>query len=222
MAGELVANVIADALVAMPDMANDASCLRWLNVIHKELCEEFQIVTASADLTLSTATRDYDLSDTYAAVWSAEYRSSSTAYPIPLERVSVAEYDVENAAWRNTSQGQPTAFYMYTKNDGTPSIGFDRIPSTATSGGYPTVRIYVSLYTALTSNGNLPASIRDYMVYVWGLCYKFAQFRHQDEAAQYGKFYEDAKNALGVYMGRKQRHNPPRQIPMLRAGVAAS
>jgi hypothetical protein len=221
MAAETVANVLTDARIACVDLADDADTLRWLNVVHRNLVEEFRLVTTSIDLTLTTTSREYSLGDQYTSIWSAEYRSSATATPIPVSPTSVDELDSDYGAWRDSRQSEPRFFYQYTDLNGAAVVGFDRLPSVATSGGYPTVRLYVSQYAALTAVGSIPASVRDYKVYVWGLCCEFAKMRKRDELPVWQQLYEDAKNQLGVYVMRRQRNNDPKIIPMLRAGVGA-
>lgn len=221
MAAETCANVIADARVACPDLADDTDTLRWLNAVHRDLVEEFRLATTNIDLTLVANTREYALGDQYSGIWSAEYRSSSTAQPIPVEPTSVDELDSEYGAWRDFRSSEPRFFYQYTDAAGAAVVGFDRLPNTSSSGGYPTVRLYVSIYTALTALGSIPASVRDYKVYVWGLCCEFAKLRKRDELPVFQQLYEDAKNQLGVYVMRRQRNNEPKIIPMLRAGVGA-
>lgn len=221
MAAETVANVIEDARVACPDLADDTAALRWLNVVHRNLVEEFRLVTTTTDLTLVAGTREYTLGDEYSAIWSAEYRASSTATPIPVEPTSVDELDADYGAWRDFRRTEPRFFYQYTDTNGAAVVGFDALPQTSSSGGYPTVRLYVSKYVALTGGGNIPASVRDYKVYTWGLCCEFAKLRKRDELPVFEKLYEDAKNQLGTYIARRQRNNEPKIIPMLRAGVSA-
>lgn len=221
MAAEAVANVIADARISFPDIADDIDCLRWLNVVHRNLVEEFRLSVTTRDLTLTTTDREYALADTDVAIWSAEYRASATAQPIPIYETSVDELDSEYGAWRDFQRTQPYWYYQHVDANGAAVVGFDKLPQTASTGGYPTVRIYVSVYTALTALGNIPAAVRDYKVYVWGLCCEFAKMKHRDEIPRFEALYEEAKNALGVYVSRRQRHNEPRIVPMLRMGSGA-
>jgi len=219
-----VSDIYTDANVAMPDMATGTTdSLRWLNVVHKDLCEEFRLLETFTDLTLTTSAREYALAETYVTAWAAEYRTSATAQPFPIYETSIPELDAENQGWRNDNlKGQPTLWYQDANATGGAVIGFDKIPATASSGGYPTVRVWVSNYTAFTATGDLiPAVCRDHMVYVWGLCYQFAKMRHRDELAQWEAIYQEAKNELGIYLQRRQRNNTPRAIPMIKTGVAA-
>lgn len=223
---ETVANIYLDANIAMPDMATGTTdSLRWLNTVHKELCEEFRLNETSSDLTLSTSAREYDLAEGYVSVWSAEYRTSSTAAPFPIIPSSIAELDEEYANWRNDQiKGQPTLFYVDSKADNTGKavVGFDKIPATASSGGYPTVRIWVSTYTAFTSTSDtIPQVCKTHWVYVYGLCTKFAEMRKPEDLERFNALYEREKDRLGVYVQRRQRNNDPRIIATPRFGIGA-
>lgn len=223
---ETVGTIFTDANIAMPDMdlaSPYTTGLRHLNTVHKELCEEFRLYETSADLTLSTSAREYALAEGSVSVWSAEYRTTSTSAPFPLIPSSIPEFDAEWANWRNDQiKGQPTMFYVDAKSDGTAVIGFDRIPATASSGGYPTVRCWISTYTAFTQTTDVISALcKTHWVYVYGLCSKFAKIRKNDEAEYWTALYENEKDLMGVYIQRRQRNNDPKTIPMLRTGIGA-
>jgi hypothetical protein len=214
---ETVANAIADTRRIYPDFPADSTLqVRFANIIHRNLVEEFRLATTTADLTLDGIAREFTLNEDHVAVWSADYLTSATATPIPLEPISYDELDVNSPGWRNSIERIPAAFYEWQGATGAAVIGFDSIPPTATSGSYPTVRMIVSVYTALTSGGNLPAVIRDNTPYVMGMAYQWALKRHSDDVPLRRALYEDAKNELGAYRMRRQRRNPPTLAPAIR------
>lgn len=220
---ETYQNVVADARIALPGIPiyTDAVTLRLTNKIHKELVEEFRLVVTTADLTLTTTDREYDLNEGHVAIWSAEYRTSATAKPFPVYETSVDELDTDDAGWRDGRSGRPELYYQYAKSTGAAVVGFDRLPPTASSGGYPTVRLYVSLYTALASGDSIPATVRTSNVYVFGLCSEWARLRDPEKFEYFNAEFEKEKNKLAVYADRRQRRNHSRQIPFLRLGSRA-
>jgi hypothetical protein len=218
-------NAVADAKIGCPafPIYTDAVALRFGNRVHKELVEEFRLMTTTADLTLTTTDREYALDETHVAIWAADYLTTATATPYPLSETSVDELDTEDPGWRDPNiSGIPELFYQYQNSTGGAVVGFDRLPSTASTAGYPTVRIYVSLYTALVSGSSLPAVIRTSKVYSLGLCAAWSELRDPEKFPYWNERYKAAKDELGVYVSRRQRRNEPVVRTSFGFGVAAS
>ncbi len=218
---ETLTNCFADVTRIYSDFTTDATLrLRLANIIHKQLVEEFRLATTEVDLVLDTTNREYALSETYVAIWSANYLTSATAKPFPIFQTSYDQLDEEEAGWRDSRSGRPTEFYDWQNSTGGALIGFDRIPATASVAGYPTVRLVVSVYTAFTAaSDTIPAVCRDNTPYVAGIAEKWAEWRNKDDWEKRVEKFERAKNELGTYRQRRQRRNDPRLIPMLGLGA---
>jgi len=217
-------NVVADARIALPGIPayTDAVTLRLGNRVFKELIEEFRLMTTETDVTLDGTSREFTLNENHVGVWNATYLSSATATPIPLIETSVDELNARQGGWKTSATSTNPRWYQWQNSTGAALVGFENIPPTATSGGYPTVRLVVSLYTALTSGASLPATLLTVDPMVFGLCRAWAALRDPDRLPYFEEQYENAKNALGVYVARRQRNNPPAIEPGFGLGVASA
>lgn len=218
---ETVNNTVADIQEVFANLGT-TTCIRLLNIVHKRLIEEFRLYTTSVDFsTFDGSAREYAWNENHVAVWSAAWHQNSTAEPIPLDRTSVDQLDEDEDGWRNSIVSQPNRFYLYQKSDGAAVIGFDVIPS-ASSGGYPLVRCQVSVHADLSAGNSLPATLKNNLPYVSGVCEIWASRRGTPaQAAFWNAQHEKDKNELGVYVQRRQRRNPPTLTPAFTAGASA-
>ncbi len=186
-----------------------------VNKTQVALCEEFALYTNIVDFTLVAGQREYVIPETYKTLFSANYIQASSAQPIYLTESSVDELDNENPGWRTTFTGVPFRWYEWSNSNGNPVVGFDPIPSTSSSAGYPTIRLVVGLYVPLTATDSLPQTIRGSSVYREGLCYQWAKHRNKPDLAIRKSLWEEARDELGIFLARKERRLSPRQSPYM-------
>lgn len=223
-----VATVVTRAQIAYNDItaasSSDGITLGLLNEIHEELTSDFKIYSDVQYVILNTTDREYTLDPTVKAVWNADYLISNADTPIPLYEASIDELDQEYAGWRFSFTSQPTLYYVDNSTN-INIIGFDWIPQTATSPanstGFPIVRIYCSLYEALTAGGNIPITLKSPAVYIKGLISKWAEYRGKPDAGARVQDYEMERAKLETYLITRQKNNPPRMRPFFAGGVAA-
>lgn len=219
-----VASIITDAQLVYSDLplatnpTYGSQVLRLLNLVHVDLCEFLPLATTSYDVPLVAGTREYNISETYKAILTADYWYSATNAPTQLIWTSVDELDIEDPGWKNTFTGIPYRWYEYTGATGQPIVGFDPVPSLASSGGYPTVRLLVSLYTALAAGDSLPTSIKSPDCYIDGLVYQWSKYKGKPDWQMRKAAYEESKANLAAYFARKQRHNMAQLSPSLPFG----
>ncbi len=217
-----VASVFTRARLAYNDLPLETTTigLQLINELHEELVGELKLVTTTAYIVLDGTNRDFTLDPTYKAVWNADYLMSEDAAPIALYETSVEQLDASYPGWRFPQPSLPTQYYI--ENTSAPVIGFDFIPGTATSpattAGFPIVRIVPSLYTALTANGNIPASLRSPALYIKGLVAKWAETKMKPDVNLRVQAFEEEKITTSSYIASKQKANPPRLVPFFAGG----
>ncbi len=204
-------------------LASTTLGLQLANELLEELLADFKLVTATKYIVLDGIARDFTLDPNYKAVWNADYIMSANAAPIALYETSVDQLDASYPGWRMPMKSMPTQYYV--ENTSAPMIGFDFIPSQATSpatvNGYPIVRIVVSEYTPMTDASNLPTSLKSPNVFIKGLIAKWADAKEKPDVMKRIQDFETAKLELSTYINTKQKANPPRLVPFFSGGRAA-
>jgi len=170
-----------------------ATIVDYANEVHDDLCRKVPQILATEDITLVAAQQEYTLLEASLQIYHAEYWTSAT-YRVPLNAFDVTAWDIQSPNWRAVPQGQPT-FYAAWRNSTDNVLVLHPKPATATTGGYPMVRLYVSRGETLTSSGNLPKGISSADVYVFGIAMRYAADRVPSKFAFYEKRYEKALSA---------------------------
>lgn len=199
-----VTQIVAKAKRHAPG-AEDATLLDWLQTAYKRLLTKAQFRTT--DVTLSSivdGTREYTWAEADVRCWGVTWYKSATDF-WPLTATSEDELRDENEAWKEaTDEGDPKAFYIASRLDASTNktgklvIGFDVIPDTTTSGGYPKAVCHCTEHTAISGATEIPYSMLDEMYLVWAMCEfwaienskkdvaMFRQLRIEEETVQIG------------------------------------
>ncbi len=186
---------------------NQVQALGLINDIHKELSADLRLYPdVQLDLVLVAGTGEYTLPDDLSRIWAVHYIDSITTLGQPLKAVSVDTLDYEIPTWRTATTARP---YMYYERAG--KIGLYPSPSTSSSGGVPTARIYyapVSLVD-LDIGDDLPTSVKSIDAWVYGACYKHAlQIGDARLRAFEAEYQRALSKALGWSYGRVPRDKP--------------
>ncbi len=186
MAGTLVSSVIDNFQAMRFSECGDTLALQLLNIVMRYLGRSENVRQTTADINLTSGTREYDLSNNYLRVKQA-ILFQSAATQIVLRATSEAEEDSVSRAtdpdfpqglstgtplWRTSTQtGTPDRFYITAKDDGDSAenkIGFLQTPDTTTTGGYPYVKLYVDAVVELATDDRLPDTLHtDEVVLDW-------------------------------------------------------
>lgn len=157
-----------------------AEAIRLANMIHKRILARLGIRDTSIDISLTAGTREYDLAETAIQIRAAYYVRSATAGDFQqLDETSTDKMDLLDTGWRNrTTQSQPRLYFvnsLVNSNTSKKRIGFDPIPDTTTSGGYPKVTLYITQHTDLVGADTLPTQVQDSQIYLDGMSWLFAK-----------------------------------------------
>lgn len=201
---------------------NSTIGLQIANELLEELLSDFKLVTSTEYIVLDGTSRDFTLDPNFKAVWNADYLLSADAQPLALYETSVDQLDASYPGWRFPQPSLPGQYYV--ENTAAPVIGFDFIPSLATTpattSGFPIVRIVVSKYTPMTNSSNLPVSLKSPNVFIKGLIAKWADAKEKPDVMKRVADYEKECEILSTYINTKQKANPPRLVPFFASGRA--
>jgi hypothetical protein len=181
--------IIDDAQRTFNDMP-DATALTLVRDIDRRVLQHIPLYKATEDITLVAGTREYALNEATVRVWHAEYLEASNSDPEAMQAVQVEWLNQNVSGWRSTSRGRPREYYTdYNLSD--LLIGFNPLPETSTSGGYPTVRCYVSrIRLAAQLTDTVPKGLTSDEVYKTGIRWLWAQETRLEEAEYWRGLYE--------------------------------
>lgn len=181
--------IIDDAQRTFQDMP-DATALTLVRDIDRRVLQRIPLYKTTEDITLVAGTREYALNEATVRVWHADYLESSTAEPEGLIATQIEWLNQNVPGWRNTEEARPREYYTdYDLSD--LKIGFNPIPETSSSGGYPTVRLYVSrIRLSAGLSDTVPKGLTSDEVYKTGLRWLWAQETRLEEAEYWRGLYE--------------------------------
>lgn len=164
---------------------------------HREILLETRCREETISVSLTDGTRLYDLSSTALLVLGADYMTSATANPKPLQETHLDDLDEDSRGHRaRLTEGTPSRYFLRHPSDSDTSelqIGFDPIPDTTTSSGYPIVRVYAIKEADLTNFETVPPMLKSDEVYLSVMCRDYAlEADHQ----KYPFWHEVAKAHL--------------------------
>ena len=174
------ADAINGAARTYPVLGNDAAmALTYCKEVWREVCNKAQIEEQSESVTLVATQREYTIdtgTQPVEKIQAVYYRESATS-AFQLAPVSVDWMDFyAKVDWRTTTDdGTPARYYIVAKDDGTVKIGFDPIPDTSPTAGYPTVVIYGSSYRgALTTATEVPGIVSEIRLLIEGIKWRYS------------------------------------------------
>jgi hypothetical protein len=170
---------------------------------HREITARTRLREASISVSLTAGQRLYDFTHEALVVLAADYMSADGATPTPLAETSPDHLEIQNPGWRlSTLSGTPRQYFLQSNadNDGAKlQIGFDPIPSSTTSDGYPVVQVHCIREAALSGTETLPPQLLSDEVYLSLMCRDFAR---EADHEKFGFWKALAEEELG----RNVRH----------------
>lgn len=193
---------------------SDARVLRIANDAHTDIVRRVRIYPLDViDLNaLVAGTPEYALDPDVFRIWSATYMTSANDYNI-LKETSIDELDIESLTWRNLTPSRPYSYY-----DLAGFIGLVPTPDTATSAGYPLVRLQTTKRHPFTSVSDaLPTFIPSGDAWVYDICVRWALRQKKDQVSFFAQLAKSAIDDLSSFvLGRLVRQNPSARaaVPM--------
>ncbi len=153
------------------------TALDLLQTAYKRLLDKARIRVAEVTFSsIVDGTREYTWAEADLRVYSVTWYKSATDF-WPLVPVSEDQLTDRNPSWKNaTDEGDPDSFYIAARTDATSNktgklvIGFDVIPDTTTTGGYPKAVCQCEQYAAISGSTEIPYSLLDEMYLVYAMC----------------------------------------------------
>lgn len=212
---DTITQLTTDIQIRFPDLSSTIA-ERYANVIHNQLMRRLGIRETTTDISLTAGTREYDLAESNVSIKSASYiKTSSDNDFIVLERTSRDELDLTDDRWRTrVTRGTPLRFYISSAADADSSekkIGFDPIPDTTTSGGYPIVRLYHSAIATLSGSDVLPPDISSSQVYLDGMSYLHCKATRKKEVEYWRAQYRLSLDEEVDLYRQQVRNHPARR-----------
>jgi hypothetical protein len=177
-----------------------AVALELINEAYREITDAFTTSAQASDeiTTVADGTREYDLDDDIGKILRVEWHQSASDIR-QLVSTNVDDMDKNTPDWRNTtSTGKPSRFFVRSVESTRTTvrkIGFDPIPDTDVSGGYPKAVIYHTTVTDLQSGDNLPEDTLKMDPYIYHTLWKYKEAREEwDAAERFRALYEQAKH----------------------------
>lgn len=138
---------------------------------HRTILKKCEVRNTTRAITLTAGTRQYDLASSVYRVHEAYYeRTSDPGTWMPIIETSLNRLATISQGWRARSPESEPHFYYITSAVSSDSaknqIGFEPIPGTSSSGGYPRVQLYVTEYAALTGSETVPENLLSDDVYL--------------------------------------------------------
>lgn len=209
----LFSAIIDDAQRTFPDMP-DATALRLVQDIDNRVLQHIPLYKTTEDLTLVSGTREYEINDATVRVWHADYLESSTAQPEALRAVQIEWLNQNVSGWRNSETGTPREYYIDVQLAEV-VVGFYPTPGTSTSGGYPTVRLYVSRTRTVAAGDSVPKGLRSEEVYRAGIRWLWCVETRSDQADYWRKVYDDHLNEEHRVWFERMAQAPRNVVPMV-------
>lgn len=212
--------IVGDFQSRFPDIST-ADALRLLNMIHGRILARLGIRDDTLDISLTDGTREYDLAETARQIRDAYYIASATAgdYHI-LTETSMDKLDLTDSGWRQrANEEKPRWFYVKTAtntNTSKKQIGFDPIPGTTTSGGYPKVTLYITEHTDLVGADTIPPSLQDSQIYLDGMSWLFSKVHmgpQAEETLMWKREYEARCHEEAAFINAMTRKEPTQYFP---------
>jgi hypothetical protein len=198
-----VQNVIE--VVAEHEQIDRDRAVDLFNEAHVEIIRNCHLIPdTTTTITLTSGTQEYALPDSCVRVWDAAYYSTSTNW-VSLEQTNVDTlFNDYGPGWQLQSAGTPWSFFERGGN-----IGFMPAPNVTSTGGYPSVTLFYTNYTALSFYDKLPTTIMSMYPWVYFICSKQAVVTAPDKVPMYHNLYEQEMKRMqeGIY-GRVARDRP--------------
>lgn len=162
-----------------------------------EVLIQCQVEQDVESFNLTSGTREYemDYDPRMVNVRAVVLVESATSFT-HLEPSSTDWLDKNRKGWRNTTDtGDPERFYIEAVDssgvtvEGKIVIGFDPIPGTSTSGGFPVVKVYGTTYEILAATDKIPAIFPNVEVFASGMRAKYAGARDASRAGMFEDQY---------------------------------
>ncbi len=212
----LFSAIIDDAQRTFPDLT-DATGLRLVQDIDNRVLQHIPLYKTTEDITLVSGTREYELNDATVRVWHADYLTSSTAQPEALTAVQLEWLNQNVAGWRNSETGTPREYYVDVQLAEV-VVGFNPTPDASSSGGYPTVRLFVSRTRTIAAGDSVPKGLRSEEVYRAGIRWLYAVETRSDQADYWKKVYDDHLNDEHRIWFERMAQAPRNIVPFMPRG----
>jgi len=154
-----------------------STAMDLFNTAYKRLLDKAQL--RITDVTFSSivdGTREYDWAEADLRCWGVTWYKSATDFWELTPTSEDALRDPDGAWKERTDEGDPSTFYIAARKDTTAGatgklvIGFDLIPDTTTTGGYPKAVAHCTQHTTISGSTVLPYSLLDEMYFVYYMC----------------------------------------------------
>lgn len=187
-----------------------------------EVLIQCQVEQDVESFNLTAGTREYemDYDPRMVNVRCVVLVESSTSFTHLVPR-STDWLDKNVHGWRNTTdRGTPDSFYIEAVDsaavttEGKIVLGLDPIPDTTTSGGYPVVKVYGTVYEILAATDKIPAIFPNVEVFAAGMRAKYAGARDASRAAMFEEQYSRwTHKTLAAINGLVEDADHPRIVP---------
>lgn len=165
---------------------------------YKRVLKDIKCRTTEVTVSWTAGVREYTLAEVNQQVNFAVCKPSAESGGwAQLEEVSLDLLSVTEPGWTadtdNTSQ--PTRYYITSAVNGDSAdlkIGFDPVPDTTTSGGYPCVVLNVTQFSTLTGSETVPAGLLNDDPYLYYMAWKYATRQDKANALGYKAAFEEA------------------------------
>lgn len=190
-----VTQVIAKFRRTYPD-CGDTRAGELFADTHREILVRLRLRETVVSISLTDGTREYDLGDTTLLVNSVVFVNSATEDDFyPLDAMSVDHLDYEDPRWRGRiAEDSPTLYYLrnVTSSDTSKQvIGFDPIPDTTTSAGYPIVKVYCQQEGTITTSETVPPQLLSDQIYIYKMAQMYAAEKDQKKYQFFSALYEE-------------------------------
>lgn len=155
------------------EVFDDINALEYMQEVHNHILSLCRVKPdENVDINLVQGQFTYALDPLVMKVWDARYiNSATTGDSRRLEPRAVDELDFQTRGqWRYNPAGTPI---WYDERSG--QLVVIPAPDTATSAGYPIVRLVVQKSDTLTLDSVLPTAVHEYDAWVFGLGLKYAK-----------------------------------------------
>lgn len=191
-----MAELVSDCMIEVQRIIDctDAIALEYINKADRDISTILRLRETTEDINLTAGTNEYALStETILKVWAGRYiRSSATGDSNRMKETSYERMDLMMGDWRSDPSDEPTKFAIKPGSTGGASVLFHPTPATTTSGGYPIVRLYVTISKALISGDSLPALLKSSDVYTYRAAFRLANDVAKDQAPGLYELYKMA------------------------------
>lgn len=163
---------------------------------HREILVRLRLRETVVSISLTDGTREYDLGDTTLLVNSAVFVNSATDGDyIVLDPTSIDHLDYDDPTWRaRLDENSPSTYYIrnVTSSDTSKQvIGFDPIPDTTTSGGYPIVKVYCQQEATITTSETVPPQLLSDQIYIYKMAQMYSAEKDRKQYPFWNALYEE-------------------------------